>query len=88
MIDEKSFMEFFEKEYGVKFVDVSTGKNALDIIKEMKSCKTCRHIIYGDGLTLHLEDMVCGNSASDHATDFRFSSDSCNRWESTKEGND
>ena len=32
MIDAKSFMEFFEKEYGVTFVDGNTGKKTLDII--------------------------------------------------------
>jgi hypothetical protein len=33
-INSKSFMEFFEKQFNVKFVDVKTGKFALDIIKE------------------------------------------------------
>ena len=34
MIDAKSFMEFFEKECNVKFVDHKTGKSVLDIIAE------------------------------------------------------
>jgi hypothetical protein len=29
VVDAKSFMEFFEKEYGVHFVDVKTGKDVL-----------------------------------------------------------
>ena len=37
MIDAKSFMEFFEKEYGVTFVDGNTGKKALDIIAEKEN---------------------------------------------------
>ena len=34
MIDAKSFMEFFEKEYGVTFVDGKTGRKALDVVAE------------------------------------------------------
>jgi len=34
MIDAKSFMEFFEKECGVKFVDAETGRDALDVVTE------------------------------------------------------
>ena len=36
MIDEKSFIEFFEKEYGVIFVDSKTGMKALDVIENKK----------------------------------------------------
>lgn len=50
MIDAKSFMEFFEKEYDVSFVDANTGKRALDIIAIdeqeksalKKSCMICK----------------------------------------------
>ena len=34
MITAKEFMEFFEKEYNVKFVDAKTGKHALDVLSE------------------------------------------------------
>ena len=34
MIDAKSFMEFFEKEYGVTFVDGKIGRKALDVAAE------------------------------------------------------
>jgi len=34
MIDAKSFMEFFEKEYGVTFVDGKTGRKALEVVAE------------------------------------------------------
>ena len=42
VIDEKSFMEFFEKEYGVKFVDAETGRKALDVVEEHKGNFTKR----------------------------------------------
>ena len=80
MIDSKSFMEFFEKEYGVKFVDVNTGRNALDIINERRVCGKCQYIVRGDGKTLHAEDMVCANPESSHATDFRMKGDTCEHW--------
>ena len=34
MIDAKNFMEFFEKEFNVQFIDNETGKRALDIVAE------------------------------------------------------
>lgn len=34
MIDAKRFMEFFEKEFNVQFIDAQTGKKALDLITE------------------------------------------------------
>ena len=84
MIDPKSFIEFFAKEYGVKFVDANTGRNALDIINESRKCKTCEHIIRGGGKVLHAEDMVCGNPQSNHLSDFRMNDDTCNLWEERK----
>ena len=44
MIDIKSFMEFFEKEYDVQFVDAQTGKRVWDIIAE----KEKKNVPYGD----------------------------------------
>jgi hypothetical protein len=84
MINEKNFMEFFEKEYGVNFVDANTGRNVLDIIKEDRVCGRCEHVIQGNGRTLHIGDMVCNNPKSDHVTDFRCSDDSCILWEAAK----
>ena len=34
MINAKNFMEFFENEFNVQFVDSKTGKRALDIVAE------------------------------------------------------
>ena len=36
MIDTKSFIEFFEKQLGVNFVDAGSGRWALDIIGKQK----------------------------------------------------
>ena len=85
MIDAKSFMEFFEKQYGTKFVDMKTGKNALDVINEHKTCVNCQFILKGDGKSLLVEDMVCGNSDSDYVTDFRMSDDTCENWKAAME---
>ena len=86
MIDPKSFMEFFEKQYGVTFVDANTGKRALDIIDEKNICGMCRHIVRGDGKAIHAEDMVCVNPDSIHAGDFRANDDTCKLWETVKKG--
>jgi len=52
-----------------------------------KTCGNCEHVIRGDGITLHAEDMVCGNPDSDYASDFRFDDDTCICWEAAaKEG--
>ena len=34
MINDKNFMEFFEKEFNVQFIDVKTGKRALEVVAE------------------------------------------------------
>ena|GEM_PF-3581215 len=39
MINAKSFMEFFERECNVVFIDQVTGKRALDIIAENEKQK-------------------------------------------------
>jgi len=84
MIDSKLFMEFFEKEFDVKFVDIVTGKNALDMISQKQICENCIYIIRGDGKTLLKEDMVCGNPDSDCVTYFMSNDDSCMQWEPEK----
>ena len=38
-INAENFMRFFEETTGVKFVDVDTGKLALDVLAERKSKK-------------------------------------------------
>ena len=38
-INAENFMRFFEETTGVKFVDVDTGKSALDVLAEKKSEK-------------------------------------------------
>jgi len=84
MIDAKSFMEFFEKEYGVEFVDVSTNKPTLDIIKEQRVCTKCKYCASGDGVHSFVEDTICVNSDSDYVTEFRTGDDTCELWESAK----
>jgi len=86
MIDAKSFMAFFEKEYGVEFKDANTGKNALNTIHKEQKCVNCTHVICGDGETLHEDDMVCGNPDSEYATCFRMHNDTCILWEAGNKG--
>ena len=38
-INADNFMRFFEETIGVKFVDVDTGKSAIDVLAEKKSKK-------------------------------------------------
>jgi hypothetical protein len=88
MIDAKSFMEFFEKEFDVKFVDSKSGRNALDIIREKeqerdaieKNCLTCFWVAKGDGVSLHKDDRVCVNADSEYVTEWVFESTVCARW--------
>jgi len=81
MIDAIKVLEFFEKESGKKFVDVKTGKNAVDLLKASRTCEKCNHVIRGDGKSLLVGDMVCGNAHSDYVTDFRMKDDTCDLWE-------
>jgi len=39
MITAKNFMEFFEKEFNVQFIDSQSGRRALDIIAENEKGK-------------------------------------------------
>ncbi len=83
-INAKNFMEFFEKECGVKFIDVNTGKRALDIIadsKSRKSCATCSWAANGDGVTIYEKDMVCVNADSRYVTDFVSADMKCDLWQ-------
>ncbi len=74
-------MEFFEKEFNVKFIDLKTGKKALDIIKgKERNGNNCKWIIYGDGQYLHEEDSVCGNNESDYLADFVNGEMTCEFW--------
>ena len=43
MIDAKSFIEFFEKECNVKFIDAETGESALDIIAKKEEIEKNSH---------------------------------------------
>lgn len=83
-IKAKSFMKFFEKECGVKFIDINTGKRALDIIvdsKSRKSCTTCRWSANGEGVIVHEKDMVCVNADSRYVTDFVSAGMKCDLWQ-------
>ena len=77
MIDPKRFMEFFENEYGVKFVDANTGKNALDLIKESHICGKCQYGARGDGVTSFVEDIICVNADSRFVTEYVSENDTC-----------
>lgn len=83
-INAKNFMEFFEKECGVKFVDINTGKRALDIIADnesRRSCATCSWAVNGDGVTAHEKDTVCVNADSRYVTDFVSGDMKCDLWQ-------
>ena len=81
IIDPKRFMEFFEKQTGKKFVDVNTGRYALDIIKENQVCGKCRYGARGDGVTMFKEDIVCVNADSRFVADYVSENDTCKHWE-------
>ncbi|MDR0767103.1 MAG: hypothetical protein LBE57_01450 [Methanosarcinales archaeon] len=87
-INAKNFMEFFEKQCGVKFVDIEAGKTVLDIIndeeKELRNkgvCSNCKYGAKGDGVFVHVDDIVCINADSSNVADFVFSNSSCEWWE-------
>jgi len=63
MISAKEFMEFFEKEYNVKFVDAKTGKHALDVLSEnsKKSENTHDNSECKSDYDKFLEDCIEGN---------------------------
>jgi translation initiation factor 2B subunit (eIF-2B alpha/beta/delta family) len=86
MIDAKSFMGFFENEYGVKFKDVESGRDALGIINEQEGqakknrvCCKCEYAIKG-GEFIHDSDIICGNGDSVKVTEFVSANDSCEYW--------
>jgi len=79
-INAKNFMEFFESECGVEFVDTATGKRALDIINENRHCDTCYFAAKGDGKFVHIGDMICINADSEKVTCAVFVDTSCPQW--------
>ena len=84
MINPKSFMEFFEKECGVQFIDTESGKKALDIIaekEEKKNCLNCNYGHHGDGVNLHKDDTICVKAGSEHVADWVSDSNICDLWE-------
>ena len=93
MIDSKAFIEFFEKEYGIEFIDSATGKRALDIVREKeadkaktanKDCSSCKWGSMGDGKKLHTTDMVCVNAESKFIAEFVTGNHTCKQWESER----
>jgi hypothetical protein len=83
-INAKNFMEFFEKECGVKFVDINTGKRALDIITDnesRRSCATCSWVANGHSIIMHEKDMVCVHADSRHVTDVVSADMKCDLWQ-------
>ena len=86
----KNFMEFFEKECGVKFVDSATGENLLELLnkKEMitiieRTCGNCAFGAKGDGVLSHVNDIVCTNSDSQNVTEFVLADSCCDYWKCT-----
>jgi hypothetical protein len=93
-INAKNFMEFFQNQLGVTFVDIATGKNALDLILEQgeasaveRLCKTCEYCKCGDGVFAHVEDMICVNPKSENLGEFILSDDRCVLWEQLNNSN-
>lgn len=86
-INAKNFMEFFEKECGVKFIDINTGKRALDIIADnesRKSCANCNWAANGDGITMHEKDLVCVNADSRYVADSVSADMKCDLWQARR----
>ena len=86
-INAKSLMAFFEKEYGVNWIEHTTERGALDIITERKQqsfqkhvCGTCRFMIYGDGEYTSVEDMICSSAHSPQAREFVKYDSYCDHW--------
>jgi hypothetical protein len=92
MIDAESFMEFFEQNCGVKFMDAQTGQSALSVLRAKKrnknlhagGCLKCNWARKGDGVWLHEEDTVCVNPDSEKLADWVTSSDCCDFWQEKK----
>ena len=87
-INAKNFMEFFENQCGIKFVDSATGQSALDLINEREKincservCGSCKYGAKGDGIFAHIEDIICVNADSPNTTEFVFVNSSCDHWE-------
>ena len=79
MIDAKSFMEFFEREFNVKFVDADTGRDALDVIIE-RGDKTSNNVrdtaAQTDDILLHIcencgkQELLSGEEAYKQGWDY------------------
>jgi hypothetical protein len=82
LINARNFMEFFQNQYGIEFIDAITGKRALDLIhkKEQNLCSTCKFAAEGDGKFVHLDDMICTNGESERVTEFVSADSSCDQW--------
>ena len=79
MIDAKSFMEFFEREFNVKFVEANTGRDALDIITERgdkSSNNVCDTNVQKDDILLHVcencgkQELLSGEEANKQGWDY------------------
>ena len=84
MITPKEFIKFAESNLGVQFIDVQTGKPALNTIEKneaIKNCGTCRFASKGDGKLVHKDDTVCVNANSDNCTEFVRATDKCSEWQ-------
>ena len=88
-INARNFMELFQSQYGIEFIDAGTGKRALDMIfeKEQNLCTTCKFAARGDGKFVHLDDMICTNDESEQVTEFVSVDSGCDQW-MCKEGCD
>ena len=80
-------MEFFEKEYGITFVDHKTGKTRQEMILEQESNKNYSNCIWDakGGEYNHPDDIVCVNTDSKHVSDHVTVDMKCCFWEKITE---
>ena len=90
MIDPKAFMKFFAEEFGVKFVEAKTGRNAIEVVEGMeeekaksenRTCAFCRWVLVGDGSGVAKGDLICGNDSSEYLADWVSKDRTCKLWE-------
>ena len=82
-------MEFFEKEYGVKFVDHKTGKTRQELIAEQELGRNCGNCLWGakGGEYNYPDDIVCVNADSDNVSEFVTDEMKCYLWEQLPKSN-
>jgi hypothetical protein len=82
MIDSNMFMEFFEKEFGIIFIDQKSGKTREELIAEKEAKKNCMNCYWSEsgGTGNHPDDIICVNAESDSTADFVYNDMKCPQW--------